>query len=64
MQDLKAAREFNVLLTTLQDQNQWKSCAWSKTGPKPCLNKVGESELTEFLEVMGFGMTRKQVMDI
>jgi len=63
----KAAREYGVSRTTLQDRITGRVIHGTKSGPKPFLNKAEESELAEFLEItakVGYGKTRKQVLKI
>ena len=63
----RAAVEHRVPRTTLQDRISGKVQHGIRPGPKPYLNKLEEGNLVEFLEVVsgvGYGKTRKQVMNI
>ena len=63
----RAAIEHRVPRTTLQDRISGKVQHGIKPGPKAYLNKLEEGNLVEFLEVVsgvGYGTTRKQVMNI
>jgi len=61
-----AARVYEVPRTTLQDRITEKNFHRTKPRPTPYLNKTEENELAEFLQTtkVGFGKTRKQVMNI
>ena len=60
----KAAMEHGVPRTTLQDRITGRVEHGCKPGAKPYLNKLGESNLANFLEIVsgiGYGKTKKQV---
>ena len=61
---LRAANEHGVPRTTLQDRILGKVVHGTKPGPKPYLEPIEESELTNFLvdtAKAGFGKTRKEI---
>ena len=61
---LRAANEHGVPRTTLQDRILGKVVHGTKPGPKPYLEQIEESELTNFLvdtAKAGFGKTRKEI---
>ena len=63
----RAAVEHRVPRSTLQDKISGKVQHGIRPGPKPYLNKLEEGNLVKFLEVVsavGYGKTRKQVMNI
>ena len=63
----RAAAEHGIPRTTLQDRISGKVQHGTRPGPTPYLNKSEEGNLVEFLEVVssvGYGKTRKQVMNI
>jgi len=63
----KATMEYGVPRTALQDRITGRVFHGTKPGPKPYLDKTEEKELAEFLQTtaeVGYGKTRKQVMNI
>ena len=63
----RAAVEHRIPRTTLQDRISGKVQHGIRPGPKPYLSEVEEGELVEFLEIVaevGYGKTRKRVMNI
>ena len=63
----RAPVEHRVPRSTLQDRISGKVQHGTRPGPNPYLNKLEEGNLVEFLEfvsLVGYGKTRKQVMNI
>ncbi len=60
----RAALEYGIPRTTLQDRHLGKVQHGTKPGPAPYLTNTEEAELSEFIGQIGYGKNGKQIKGI